>query len=82
MAAPVAKCFVALCNSLKIKLESKKATQIDFLRSARANLPAISSCPQIKELFASLAWVRSDSYDFFPSFPTFRVFHVTIFGAS
>ncbi len=29
---------------------------MDFLRSARANLPANSSGPQIKELFASLAW--------------------------
>ncbi len=59
MAAPVAKSFVALCNSLKFKLESKKATQTDFLRSAGANLPANSTGPQIKELAASLAWVRT-----------------------
>jgi hypothetical protein len=59
MAAPVAKSFAALCNSLKIKLESKKATQMNFLRSAGANFPANSSGPQIKELSASLAWVHT-----------------------
>ncbi len=59
MAAPVAKSFTALCNSLKIKLKSKKATQMDFLRSAGAILSANASGPQIKELSASLAWVRT-----------------------
>jgi hypothetical protein len=59
MAGPVAKSFAALCNSLKIKLESKKATQTDFLRSAGVIIPANASGPQIKELSASLAWVRT-----------------------
>ncbi len=45
MAAPVAKSFAALCNSLKIKLESKKATQMYFLRSAGVILPANASGP-------------------------------------
>ncbi len=71
MAAPVAKTFAALCNSLKIKLESKRATQMDFLRSARVILPANASGPQIKELSASLARVRTDGYENFPNFPTF-----------
>ncbi len=46
----------ALCNSLNIKLKSKKVTQTDFLRPAGVNFPANSSGPQIKELSASLAW--------------------------
>ena len=45
MTAPVAKSFAALCNSLKIKLESKKATQMDFLRSAGVIIPANASGP-------------------------------------